>query len=155
MKPGIYVLLLFGEGAVRIGSLGTIPFSSGFYSYVGSALGPGGLARVSRHMMVALARDRKPRWHIDYLLMNPGFRLVQVFCAATLERLECPLAQAINLPPIQRFGSSDCSCKGHLFFSPDNPEKVIIAAFDAIGLHPMIKQPALSRHFPRKEFGNV
>jgi Uri superfamily endonuclease len=155
MKPGIYVLLLYGEGAVKIGSLGTISFSSGFYSYVGSALGPGGLVRVSRHMMVALARDRKPRWHIDYLLLNPGFRLVQVFCAATPERLECPLAQAIDLPPIQGFGSSDCSCKGHLFFSPDNPEKGIIGAFDAIGLHPMIKQPGLSRHSPGGEFGNV
>lgn len=144
MKPGIYVLLLFGDGVVRVGSLGTISFQSGFYSYVGSALGPGGLSRVSRHIRVARDRDRKPRWHIDYLLLSPYFRLVQVFCAVTTERLECHLAQAMELPSILGFGSSDCICKGHLFFSPDNPGMEIIAAFDALGLHPMIKQPALS-----------
>jgi Uri superfamily endonuclease len=150
MKPGIYVLLLHGCGAVRVGSLGTIEFTSGFYGYIGSALGSGGLARVSRHMRVALARDKKPRWHIDYLLIDQGFKLLQVYCAATTERLECPLAQAIALPSIPGFGSSDCSCQSHLFFSPDDPTQVIISAFDSIGLHPMIKKPTLTRGYHRQ-----
>ncbi len=155
MEPGIYILLLHGEGLVRVGSLGTIEFMSGFYGYVGSALGPGGLARVSRHMRVATGNGRRPRWHIDYLLMNPGFRLVRVYCASTGERLECPLAQTITLPSISGFGSSDCRCNGHLFFSPDDPADGILAAFASVGLHPAVR--CLDETLPdgRKDIGNV
>jgi len=140
MEPGIYLLLLYGEGVIKIGSLGTITFPSGFYGYVGSALGPGGLTRVSRHMRMATTGNKKPRWHIDYLLMSHDFRLQRVYCASTCERLECPLAQAIALPSVPGFGSSDCCCKGHLFFSPDDPENEIMAAFNSIELIPQIKR---------------
>ena len=155
MEPGIYILLLRGEGMVRVGSLGAITFTSGYYGYVGSALGPGGLARVSRHMRVAAGGGRRPRWHIDYLLMCPEFRLVRVYCASTGERLECPLAQTIVLPSIPGFGSSDCSCNGHLFFSPDDPGNVILAAFESVRLQPVVR--CLHETFPdgRKNFGNV
>jgi len=155
MEPGIYILLLRGEGVVRIGSLGTLTFTSGYYGYVGSALGPGGLARVSRHMRVAAGGGRRPRWHIDYLLICPEFRLVRAYCASTGERLECPLAQVLALPSIPGFGSSDCSCNGHLFFSPDDPDNVILAAFELVGLHPVVR--CLQETFPdcRKDFGNV
>ncbi len=140
MQPGIYLLLLTGEETtVRVGSLGAVSFEAGFYGYVGSALGPGGLARVSRHMRVASGKSTRPRWHIDYLLTNPGFRLLRVYCAITVERLECPLAHAITLRAVPGFGSSDCSCEGHLFFSPADPNQVIINCFEAVGLHPEMR----------------
>jgi len=156
MEPGIYILLLHGEGKVQIGSLGIITFAPGFYGYVGSALGPGGLARVLRHIRTASSVGKKPRWHIDYLLMNPGFRLFRVYCAMTNEKLECPLAQALHLPTIPSFGSSDCYCEGHLFFSSDDPDAAFTASFLALGLHPVRKE--LSLPDPQSEdqpIGNV
>ena len=141
MDPGIYILLLSGDGGeYKIGSRGMITFQPGYYCYVGSALGPGGLSRVARHIRVASSRDRPPRWHIDHLLMNPAFRLIRVYCAHTTERLECSLAGALILPVINGFGSSDCSCEGHLFFSPQDPEDAIIAAFHTITLNLVVRE---------------
>ncbi|MDD1728722.1 MAG: GIY-YIG nuclease family protein [Methanospirillum sp.] len=148
MQPGIYLLLLMGvDTSVRVGSLGTVSFATGYYGYVGSALGPGGLARVSRHMWVASGKGTRPRWHIDYLLTNLGFRLLRVYCAITVERLECPLAHAIPLQVVPGFGSSDCNCEGHLFFSPEDPDQEITNSFEAVGLYPEIR-PA---HLPGTE----
>ncbi len=140
MEPGIYMLLLQGEGGlIPIGARGPISFLPGYYGYVGSALGPGGLSRVVRHIRIASSGGRKPRWHIDHLLMHPGFRLIRVFCAHTTERLECPLARTLTLPVIPGFGSTDCNCSGHLFFSTENPDAAILAAFHAIELIPVIR----------------
>jgi Uri superfamily endonuclease len=63
---GVYVLILYlpYRRTIQIGRLGKFNFSDGYYAYVGSAFGPGGLAaRLSHH----LRRSHKPRWHIDYL----------------------------------------------------------------------------------------
>lgn len=138
MQPGIYILVLSGKAeTLSVGSLGEIMFQAGFYCYVGSALGPGGLARVSRHIRLANNRGTRPRWHIDHLLIHPGFRLVQVYCAETRERLECSLARGLILPVIPGFGSSDCTCPGHLFFSLPDPGRKIADAFRGIGLTPV------------------
>jgi len=51
-EPGTYALLLKLDKQERItvGRLGTFDFPAGYYLYVGSALGPGGLqARLARH----------------------------------------------------------------------------------------------------------
>lgn len=137
MQPGIYVLVIAGEAvSLNVGSLGEILFPAGYYCYIGSALGPGGLARVSRHIRLAKARDRRPRWHIDYLLIHPEFRLVQVYCVETRKRLECCLAGELALPAVSGFGSSDCTCPGHLFYSPAEPGRQVLEAFGMIGLHP-------------------
>lgn len=139
-QPGIYILLLSGEApSLKIGSLGMVTFASGFYCYVGSALGSGGLERVTRHIRVAAHGDKRPRWHIDYLLISPAFRLNRVYCAPTSERLECPLARALPLAIIPGFGSSDCRCAGHLFFSPDDPHSAILTGFEAVALQPVIR----------------
>jgi Uri superfamily endonuclease len=74
----------------------------------------GGLrARINRH----LKRKKKIRWHVDYLLEKGRMR--GVMFAVTNERLECQLAKELgnafnNYPG---FGSSDCHCPSHLFFS--------------------------------------
>ena len=140
MEPGVYILLLSGEiTSLKIGSLGMVSFTSGFYCYVGSALGSGGLARVTRHIRVAAHGGKKPRWHIDHLLMSPAFRLNRVYCAPTSERLECPLAQALSLAIIPGFGSSDCQCIGHLFYSAHDPHPSILNGFEAVALQPAIR----------------
>ncbi len=108
------VLQLERQAEIAIGKLGTFTFPTGYYLYLGSALGPGGLeARLSRHRR----RDKKLRWHIDYLLEYA--QLVEVWSAASTARLECLWAQAARgLPggeiPVPGFGSSDCRCPSHL-----------------------------------------
>ena len=108
------VLQLERQEEIAIGKLGAFTFPAGYYLYVGSALGPGGLeARLARHRR----RDKKLRWHIDYLLEHA--QLVEVWSAVSTARLECLWAQAARqLPgsetPVPGFGSSDCRCPSHL-----------------------------------------
>ena len=65
-KPGTCALVLRSDASMcaRIGRWGRLNVRPGYYVYVGSALGAGGvLARVSRH-----CREPKSKhWHIDYL----------------------------------------------------------------------------------------
>ncbi len=50
---------------LEIGRLGSFNIIPGFYAYVGSAFGPGGLRARIRHHLESVAQ---PHWHIDYLL---------------------------------------------------------------------------------------
>src|SRR5208337_3227365 len=64
--PGTYALLLStaSDAEIRVGRLGDMRLQSGFYVYVGSALGPGGVrARVNHHMRAS----PRHHWHIDYV----------------------------------------------------------------------------------------
>jgi Uri superfamily endonuclease len=115
---GTYGLLLRLDGRweVEVGRLGRFVFVAGYYLYVGSALGPGGLAaRLGRH----LRGEKGPIWHIDYL------RAVGVVTAVCW--LESPVRYehewatvAQQLPgatiPVPRFGASDCRCSTHLVY---------------------------------------
>jgi Uri superfamily endonuclease len=120
-RPGTYVLVLHASDSscVTVGRLGAHRFSPGWYTYVGSACGPGGLqARLSRH----LRRVKASHWHIDYLraVAVP----VDVWYAVGRERMsgrrrECEWAETLaSFPgaasPVQGFGSSDCLCDAHL-----------------------------------------
>src|SRR5271165_5126180 len=65
-RPGTHVLVLSSRSTdlIQIGRLGALQLQSGFYVYVGSALGPGGVrARLAHHRKIS----RRPHWHIDYL----------------------------------------------------------------------------------------
>jgi sugar fermentation stimulation protein A len=111
---GTYILLIEIPRGVcmKVGALGTLEFPRGFYAYCGSAMGGLG-ARINRH----LRKQKKIWWHIDYLLQKGRVR--GVMSAVTNERLECQLADGLghafnNYPG---FGSSDCHCQSHLFFS--------------------------------------
>jgi endonuclease-3 len=123
-EPGIYTLVLFLPQPSRIvvGSLGEIDFARGFYSYTGSAMGPGGLKRVDRHIQVLEGTKTTRRWHIDYLL--PTTQLVKAFTTRTARDLECSIAKAIGkrLQAVPRFGCSDCRCNSHLHFSAERKE---------------------------------
>ncbi|MHC4128146.1 MAG: GIY-YIG nuclease family protein [Planctomycetota bacterium] len=121
--PGTYALLLCCRrpARLRIGRLGELRARQGFYLYVGSALGPGGVgARVRHHER----RAARPRWHIDYLRARTD--LVEVWHAHDTRRREHEWAAfASRLPgasvPLGGFGSSDCGCAAHLFFFAERP----------------------------------
>jgi Uri superfamily endonuclease len=122
-SKGTYALVLHLEHReeIAVGKLGTFIFPAGYYLYVGSALGPGGLeARLARHRR----RDKKLRWHVDYLLEHA--QLVEVWSVASTDRRECLWAQAARkLPgseiPVPGFGSSDCRCPSHLIYLAEKP----------------------------------
>lgn len=63
---GTYCLILRNRVAWRgpVGRLQDCGFAAGWYVYVGSAFGTGGLrARLRHHLRIS----GRPRWHIDYL----------------------------------------------------------------------------------------
>ncbi len=110
-EKGYYILLIKVNRDVntRIGSLGLIKFRRGFYTYIGSAHGPGGLrARINRH----LKKIKKPHWHIDYLLMNEDVFIVAIWCLITKESsqdLESLISRDLNAHFyfIKGFGCTD------------------------------------------------
>ena len=116
--PGTYALVLnsMSEKSVAVGRLGTIRLKPGFYVYIGSAFGPGGLAaRIGHH----LKNSGRPHWHIDYL--RPALRPYEVwysFDPIPREHQWVEIhARASNASiPLPGFGSSDCRCSSHLFF---------------------------------------
>lgn len=94
---------------LRVGALGECDFPAGDYVYTGSAK-RNFEARIARH----LRREKKLRWHIDYLLTAPG---VTVTAVLRSEEDECALNQATPGPmPCAGFGASDCrrGCGSHL-----------------------------------------
>jgi len=125
--PGTYALIMelakFAE--ITVGKLGTFQFEPGFYIYVGSAFGPGGLkARVGRH----LKADKKLKWHIDYL--REYMEIIDVKFANTARNEECNwvanLAEKGGQFPVKGLGSSDCKCFSHLIYFDENPISLLI-----------------------------
>ena len=121
--PGTYTLILSStvKKPVKIGKLGTLFLKPGFYVYIGSAFGPGGLkARISHH----LKNSSRPHWHIDYV--GPTLRLYQIWYTYDLTRREHQWAdvhagtRGASIP-LPGFGSSDCGCPSHLFFYQSPP----------------------------------
>ena len=113
---GGYVLIvqLDAKKNIHVGSLGVVPFLGGFYAYFGSALG-GFKSRMNRH----LKENKKPKWHIDYLLSEA--KVLQVILCETERRLECLLSRTLinEFSCVSGFGCSDCRCKSHLYFAND------------------------------------
>lgn len=122
-SPGTYVLILHlaEDRTITVGQLGEIPFRPGYYLYIGSARGPGGLrARIDRH----LRRKKPAHWHVDYL--RRWARPVEVWFVVGSNRLECRWRRALQeeagLPiAVDGFGASDCRCPAHLLYSADWP----------------------------------
>ena len=116
---GSYLLILRIDRnmALEIGQLGKLTFSKGYYIYVGSAMGNLS-ARIKRH----LQKRKKLHWHIDYLAGHTS-ELIPLPIRSS-QRQECEIAKALSsimqMGP-SGFGSSDCPCQTHLFFSDTNP----------------------------------
>lgn len=136
---GTYCLILKTDGCTQVvGSLGEIEFQAGYYVYVGSALGPGGLKRMHRH--ISLFRNKhiakKPRWHIDYLLLSPLFEFEGAIYVEEGDRIECTLAGRFD-SGISRFGCSDCYCFSHLFYRKNCPVEEIKEVIEGMDLIPL------------------
>lgn len=115
LMGGTYVLTIgvSKDLELEVGALGTVTLESGTYAYVGSALGPGGYARIDRHREVA-SGDRETRhWHLDYLLRAENTSIETVHRLPD-RALECRLAAEIGDVAVAGFGASDCDCAGHL-----------------------------------------
>jgi Uri superfamily endonuclease len=123
-KPGTYALILHCPMAalLQIGRVGVMRLNPGYYVYLGSALGPGGIrARVAHHQN----RSRRPHWHIDYLRLRTS--LHSVWFSYDLLRREHEWAHAVETmrgseSSIPGFGASDCHCKSHLYFFRSRPQ---------------------------------
>jgi Uri superfamily endonuclease len=121
--PGTYALLMLctADAVVQIGQLGQLPVCPGYYVYVGSALGPGGVrARVAHHCR----RAQRPHWHIDYL--RAVVPLVAVWYTYARQSWEHHWAEVLQYTrgaaiPLRRFGASDCACAAHLYCFPRRP----------------------------------
>ncbi len=118
-KSGTYALILnsSGQRTITVGKLGELKVHKGYYVYVGSAFGPGGVrARIKRH-----CRIRKPHhWHIDYI--RPVLELSEVWYTYDPQKREhqwADIIMGINgmQQPLEGFGASDCQCSSHLFYS--------------------------------------
>lgn len=120
MPKGTYTLIiaLTEPADLTIGALGDHTFKSGAYAYTGSALGPGGFARLDRHRALAAGDSQTRHWHIDYLLGTPAARITATVTSPG-EAIECAVAQAIPGDPIPGFGATDCQCTTHLTYHPD------------------------------------
>lgn len=118
-EKGTYVLIASVPQMKRIevGQLGQFDIVPGFYAYVGSAFGAGGLAaRIGHHLESTAAAH----WHIDYLLQVA--QPVEVWYTVADQKLEHHWADLLASQfriPIPRFGSSDYhrSRASHLFYS--------------------------------------
>lgn len=120
---GTYCLILYLTHKQRliVGQLGEVELRPGYYIYVGSAFGPGGLrTRLTHH----LRRTSNMRWHIDYLreyadIMAIWYSIEQVkresdwvFVVSQLEA---------GTSPVAGFGASDSAHASHLFYIPNQP----------------------------------
>jgi Uri superfamily endonuclease len=131
---GTYILILhLGKPAqLTIGKLGVFDFPAGYYAYVGSAFGAGGLrGRLKHHLVPA----KKPHWHIDYL--RQGATVLEVWYVASETCYEHQWADALrSMPgavlPAPRFGASDCRCAAHLIRFPEKPELELFC--DQVGI---------------------
>ena len=120
--PGTYVLLLRSEAtrSITVGRLGELHLCAGFYLYIGSAFGPGGLrARVQHHSR----RTVRPHWHVDYLRRHTRLEAVWYCCGARCEHQTAAVVAGLPgaVVPMPGFGSSDCGCETHLFWFAKSP----------------------------------
>lgn len=127
--PGTYALILRSDSnaSVQVGRWGRIALTLGYYIYVGSAFGPGGVkARVSRHWRMG----KRVHWHIDYLrdFVTPTV----VWVSYEPEHLEHQWAQVLceteGINSTVGFGCSDCKCDSHLFHCSRQPDISLLSS---------------------------
>jgi Uri superfamily endonuclease len=134
LKPdkGTYVLLLSLRQETffpRIGPFGAVTLPRGYFLYVGSAFGSGGVkGRVGHH---ALVHKERLHWHLDYA--RHKMDIEEVWCTYDLVKRECAWARLIHEHlggdvVVTGFGSADCCklrrdlrCPAHFFHFRSRP----------------------------------
>ena len=143
---GSYLLILLLDADVKdlpIGRLGRFSFPVGYYLYVGSAHGSGGLpARLAYHQQRIKAH---PHWHVDYL--RPHVQIVEIWSVGCDAHLECSWVRALgDAPelsfPIRKFGSRDNGCYSHLVYAAKRPSAHLLTTtlLNCLGLD-VLQQP--------------
>ena len=111
---GTYALILRSRSRqpVQIGRWGIVDLGPGYYVYVGSAHGPGGVkARIRRHYR----KTKRTHWHIDYLREAVSFarawisyspssqehRLMPAGSRSPASTHPSPIARALACQPIR------------------------------------------------------
>jgi Uri superfamily endonuclease len=123
-QAGTYLLILNNRdhNTIQIGRRGSLKIKPGFYIYIGSAFGPGGIhARTAHHKK----RQKNQHWHIDYLSKHTKLR--EIWFSIAPARQEHAWANIFRqdpdvVIPMAGFGASDCKCITHLFYSPVKPD---------------------------------
>ncbi len=119
LNTGSYITLyrLFENEKIKIGKNKVLNFSPGFHLYTGSAMNSL-WARTERHKK----NVKNKKWHVDFL--HPPMKHVKTYTFNALD-IECSLAQNLQkiFEPVPYFGSSDCKCPSHLFYSKSPPEE--------------------------------
>ena len=122
-RLGSYALLLRADCAqqVIIGALGSLHITPGYFVYVGSAFGAGGLAgRLAHHFK----ESTSPHWHIDHLRRYAQICGVWWTCDQRRREHEWAnvlIADAGAVLPLPHFGASDCRCASHLVWYHTRP----------------------------------
>jgi Uri superfamily endonuclease len=148
--PGSYCLLLFlpHRTTLVVGRLGSIDFKRGYYLYLGSAFGSGGVrSRVLRH----LVKGKKQHWHIDYLRAQANVKNIWVdYRSGNMEHrwAQKLMSGTIECDSIYKFGCSDCTCSSHLFYFKQYPDSKILTQGE-----PMVqyKIPTHKRYVRQKD----
>ncbi len=115
---GTYLLFIKLSKLVEIRIRGkTYLLNEGYYIYIGSAFGAGGLSsRLHRH----LRKIKKKHWHIDQITVSKYSEIIGIGVLPK-QRVECELSKTIGniekTVPITGFGNSDCKkkCISHFF----------------------------------------
>jgi len=139
-KNGVYALVmrLEKDRTIEIGKLGVFDFERGWYVYLGSAHGSGGVkARTDRH-----CRDgngKKYKWNVDYLrTFAPVTEIWYSYAPRYREHdwASKTLRMHGAFIPVQKFGANDCPyCDAHLFYFERRPFPAAFRA-DLFGTHP-------------------
>jgi Uri superfamily endonuclease len=146
--PGVYAIIIYIKDNINLTLAKNIHyFSPGYYVYLGSAKQYGGIkTRVNRH----LKRNKKLKWHIDYLTSNPLVKIDAIIYAKTKIFKECTFVKILKKNYFEiaskNFGSSDCKekCGAHLLkpIKSINFKQIILIikkAFKSKNLKPLIE----------------
>ena len=118
-EKGTYMLFIYLKNNINvIVSRKKFMLKKGYYIYVGSAFGNGGIkARVKRH----LRKQKRIHWHIDHITGTEESEIIAI-ALATEQQVECIISSILSsindVTPIFGFGNTDCKdhCESHLFF---------------------------------------
>lgn len=132
MLKGSYVLILENRIPcnIKVGTLGSLAFDKGFYAYIGSMFGSGGLeARIKRYFTI-----KRKHWHIDYVL--DYMQIIEVF---VLPEKNCESFLAnIAVKKFKYIKGFGCSDQKHdishlLYFGEKHEVKKFIKLIKSIG----------------------
>jgi len=120
---GTYVLLLQlpTNETISVGRLGVVDFPAGWYTYIGSAFGAGGLVgRIKYHLQPV----EKAHWHIDYLRQKAVLK--EIWLSPDTQRREHEWVELMMDIPgavsfAEGFGASDSYHESHLFYFDVRP----------------------------------